>query len=68
VYEGIAYHAFRADPGTAPTYRYFNTLNGVHFYTTSDDEKLIVDSSLTQYVYEGVRWHVYPSSRDAEAP
>ena len=68
VFEGIAYYAFRSDPGTSPMHRFFNTRTGTHFYTTSEDERFTVQQNYSQFVYEGNRWAVYPSSPGDSAP
>jgi hypothetical protein len=67
-FEGVAFHAFRRDPGTVAVRRYFNTATGTHFYTTSADEALTVGQNYAQFVDEGLRWAVYPSPRDEAAP
>ncbi|ACK72151.1 Integrin alpha beta-propellor repeat protein [Gloeothece citriformis PCC 7424] len=38
----------------APVYRFFNTIAGGHFFTTSPTERDTVLNTLPQYVYEGV--------------
>jgi peptidoglycan hydrolase-like amidase len=39
-YEGIAYYVPKASTGNRPVYRFYNTVNKAHFFTTSENEKL----------------------------
>lgn len=45
-------------------YRFFNTQNGVHFYTGSDVEADQVRNTLHQYTFEGVAFHTNKSTED----
>jgi hypothetical protein len=42
------------DPLINPVYRFFNTVAGGHFFTTSPSERDFVLNNLPQYVFEGV--------------
>lgn len=63
VYEGIAYEVW-AQPGSgyeAPVYRFYNRLNGSHFYTISDVEANLAKIKLNAvYQYEGVAFYAWP--------
>lgn len=37
-----------------PVHRFYNTQNGAHFYTSSDNEKRNIIYNMTQYSYEGI--------------
>ena len=59
-YEGEAYKvSLISQYGmSTPVHRFLNTSNGVHFYTSSENERANVISSLPNYRYEGVAWYV----------
>jgi hypothetical protein len=62
-YEGVAFHVFADNEygDFAPVYRFYNKLNGSHFYTISDDEKALVQSLWgTVYTYEGIAFYARP--------
>jgi VCBS repeat-containing protein len=42
------------DPLINPVYRFFNTVAGGHFFTTSETERNFVLNNLPQYVFEGI--------------
>jgi hypothetical protein len=42
------------DPLINPVYRFFNTVAGGHFFTTSETERDFVLNNLPQYLFEGV--------------
>jgi uncharacterized protein (DUF1800 family) len=59
--EGAAYYAMPA-PGTdgrVELFRFYNTVTGAHFYTTSAAERDQVRATLPQFVFEGVAYYVY---------
>jgi hypothetical protein len=57
-YEGEAYRVASAyAPGLSPVHRFYNTRNGVHFYTISETERAHVAATLPHYNYEGVAYH-----------
>ncbi len=71
-YEGVAWRMAGADwwegAQTAPLYRFYNTKNGSHFYTTSEAEKAKVLASYgATYTYEGVAYDVYLYDLHGEA-
>jgi len=46
-------------PDRVPVHRFFNTRQGVHFYTSSEAEKAdVVERLSSVYEYEGVAWRV----------
>ncbi len=47
------------NPLTAPVYRFFNTVAGGHFFTTSEAERDAVMRDLPQYRFEGVGFYAY---------
>ncbi|MGE0744621.1 MAG: hypothetical protein AB7K86_05210 [Rhodospirillales bacterium] len=49
-----------------PTYRFYNTLNGVHVYTSSEVERDDILFDLPQYIFEGPVFGT-PASSDANA-
>jgi hypothetical protein len=62
-YEGPVYWAYLyddpADPQDIPLYRFYNKLNGTHFYTISAEEKAFVEANYRRtYTYEGVAYAV----------
>jgi hypothetical protein len=59
-YEGAAYYAYETNVGGAheELYRFFNTSNGTHFYTTSETERDSIMASLKHYKYEGIAYYV----------
>lgn len=61
-YEGVAYYSYLTpEVGTVPNHRFYNKINGSHFYTTNQAEATYVNDSLyNTYKYEGVAW--YPIS------
>jgi Protein of unknown function (DUF1566)/Repeat of unknown function (DUF5648) len=57
-YEGTAFSVASAySPGLSPVHRFYNTRNGVHFYTISEAERAHVVANLPFYTYEGVAYH-----------
>ena len=58
-FEGTAYqaHTNEAD-GTEALYRFYNTENGTHFYTTSEAERDAVIENLPNFNYEGIAYYV----------
>jgi hypothetical protein len=57
-YEGDAFRVASAyAPGLSPVHRFYNTRNGVHFYTISEAERAYVVANLKHYTYEGVAYH-----------
>jgi hypothetical protein len=60
-YEEIGWYAYANNAvGTVPLYRFFNTSNGVHFYTISTAERDSVIANLKQFNYEGIAYYVLP--------
>jgi hypothetical protein len=57
-FEGEAFRvASLYAPGLSPVHRFYNTQNGVHFYTISETERAYVVANLPHYTYEGVAYH-----------
>ncbi len=58
-YEGIAYYTYStSQPNTTAVYRFFNKIQGNHFYTTSATEKdNIIDTLSATWNYEGIAWY-----------
>jgi hypothetical protein len=61
-YEGVAYYAYPPDlapPGMIPVHRFYNFIQGVHFYTANQAEATNVNDNLSHiYRYEGVAYYV----------
>ena len=60
-YEGPAFSAILpsdVSAGLDPVHRFYNSRNGVHFYTISEDERSYIQSNpvLRHYVYEGIAY------------
>ncbi|AOW11978.1 hypothetical protein LPB072_02990 [Hydrogenophaga crassostreae] len=56
--EGEAFSVASAySPGLSPVHRFFNTQNGVHFYTISETERANVVANFPQFSYEGVAYY-----------
>ena len=66
-YEGISYYASSSqDDGEVPVYRFYNFLQGVHFYTASQAEATYVINNLSwSYSNEGIAYYV-DSAQDAD--
>jgi Ca2+-binding RTX toxin-like protein len=64
-YEGTTYNSFEdaSFPGAAPVYRFFNTKEGGHFYTTSEVERDSVIASLPDYKFEGTAFYEFTQSQ-----
>ena len=60
-YEGIAYYVCAPDVlGSRSIYRFFNLMNGSHFYTASTAERDAVLADATEtYSLDGVGFHVF---------
>jgi hypothetical protein len=59
-YEGIKFYVFetkQADTNLS-VYRFFNTQNGAHLYTVSEEEKNTIISTLPKFSFEGVKFFV----------
>ncbi|MEO0687060.1 MAG: hypothetical protein AAFY76_18940, partial [Cyanobacteria bacterium J06649_11] len=52
------------NPLNTPVYRFYNTLAGGHFFTTSEEERDFVTNNLPQYNYEGVGMNASNSAGD----
>ncbi|MDQ7956208.1 MAG: hypothetical protein RET84_09890 [Pseudomonadota bacterium] len=49
----------KATAGVSPTYRFFNTKTGTHFYTISQTERNEIIAKLPQFVYEGTSFFAF---------
>ena len=58
--EGTAYSVNTLNPANnAPLYRFYNKVNGTHFYTASEDEKNnVIATSGKIYTYDGPAYNV----------
>jgi hypothetical protein len=60
-YDGIAFNAYLTAAEytpLAPVYRFYNKLNGSHFYTISEEERLLVLQYFSDtYEYEGIAFY-----------
>ncbi|HBP01254.1 MAG: hypothetical protein UY41_C0042G0003 [Candidatus Moranbacteria bacterium GW2011_GWE1_49_15] len=63
-FEGTAFYALPDDslqPSAVPVYRFYNSSNGDHFYTASENEKDKITNNLsTLYQYEGIAFYSLP--------
>ena len=59
-YEDVAYYTYSSEqPGTTAVYRFFNKIQGNHFYTTSVTERNdIINNLFNTWNYENVAWYV----------
>jgi hypothetical protein len=59
-YENVAYYTYSSEqPGTTAVYRFFNKIQGNHFYTTSITERNDIINNLSHtWNYENVAWYV----------
>ena len=68
-YEGVGLNAANpsTDPAAAPVYRFFDTRNGSHFYTTSGDEKTTLQATRPDLAFEGTAFYenLTPQANDA---
>jgi hypothetical protein len=70
-YEGYKYFVFNdmvSYPKAVPVYRLFNTKEGGHIYTISEEEKTNILANLSKYSYEGIKYYVLSSSEDGFIP
>ena len=61
LYEGVAYQVFDsqvAPVGSTPVYRFYDPLQGTHFYTANNQEMLILESTQPNWIQEGIAWYV----------
>jgi hypothetical protein len=61
-YEGVAYYASNPQlSGEIPVHRFYNFLQGVHFYTADQAEATYVNDNLWgTFRYEGIAYYVLP--------
>lgn len=63
-YDGVGFEAYTISNGNTPlmpVYRFYNKLNGAHFYTISATEKAIVQIQYRDtYRFEGVAFYASP--------
>jgi hypothetical protein len=70
-YEGYKYFVFKDTttyPEAVPVYRFFNTKEGGHVYTTSETEKTTIINTLPKYSFEGVKYYVGANSAEGFVP
>jgi predicted phosphodiesterase len=71
MFEGVAFYAYpagRAPAGTMPVYRFWSSMLGGHFYTTSDAERFKLLSGYgSVWQQEGVAWYAFPSAAGTAA-
>jgi beta propeller repeat protein len=68
-YEGVGYQAdLTQDFDMVPVYRFYNFLQGVHFYTTSDIEKAYLEGPGGNWTfrYESDAFYAYPPTAPPE--
>lgn len=61
-YEGTAYYAYPEDKHPAecvPVYRFWNPVEGNHFFTISESEKESLKKKSNKWTYEGIAFYVY---------
>lgn len=58
-YEGIAYYANTSpSPNMVPVYRFYDFINGSHFYTTNQQEATTINNTeYNTYRYEGISYY-----------
>lgn len=47
--------------GVKPVYRFFNTETGAHLYTTDENEKSVIEDTLANYNFEGIKYYAFES-------
>lgn len=52
----------------SPVYRFYNTVTGTHFYTSSAAERDYVSAKYLQFSYEGIAFYSYGSSVSGTSP
>lgn len=68
-YEGEKYSVYDSgQPNTVPVYRFFNSQNGSHFYTTSEIERDQVASTASWMEFEGVKFYVHETEQPSSTP
>lgn len=70
IYEGPLLTAVAdpgSDPAAVPVYRFFDTLHGTHFYTSSAAERDLVASSRSDLTYEGVGFYEHGSPQSGDS-
>ncbi len=70
VEEGVPFRVLAGnDFGSSPVYRFFNTVNGIHFYTISIGERdFLLDNLADTYVLEGVGFFAQPTNVPGTIP
>ncbi len=65
--EGTVFYAHQTQlEGSYPVYRFYNKINGEHFYTISETEKnSLIDS---MYIYEGIAFYGYKLRTEETLP
>ena len=68
--EGVALHAYSShDSGLRPVHRFYNTQQGVHFYTANQAEATNVNKTMSEkYQYEGIAYYIKTSSAGLSTP
>ena len=62
-FEGIAfYEDATPQAGDTAVYRFFDTRNGTHFYTSSDSERLSILATRPDLAGEGTAFYAPPSA------
>ncbi|MGB5712465.1 MAG: hypothetical protein WBM44_16330, partial [Waterburya sp.] len=47
--------------GVKPVYRFFNTETGAHLYTSDENEKSVIEDTLANYNFEGIKYYAFES-------
>ena len=47
--------------GVKPVYRFFNHETGSHLYTMNENEKTIIQETLANYSFEGIKYYAFES-------
>ena len=61
LYEGVAYRVFSpldAPTGSTAVTRFFDPLQGTHFYTANEHEIVILQTTQPTWIQEGIAWYV----------
>jgi hypothetical protein len=69
VFEGIAFFAFPdgfQPAGADPVFRFFNNVEGSHFYTASEAERNKLLAFPGIWAAEGIGWHAFSPTSDLE--
>ena len=69
-YEGVGLNAIGAtsnDPAAAPVFRFFDTLDGTHFFTTSTAERDSLINTHADLTFEGIAFYEHATQQSGDS-